>query len=195
MTIKVSVFGFIAALVAVGSAGWVMAGMGLPHDHDHPGMGIYSQDQDHHSHDAGDADHDHDHDHDHHNGEDHDHDDHGESADDDAVTMPAAKSSADKEEQTLFFTPGGLYTQDDIEANGAQLPMDKFRGVETAHDMNSKKGDLLCPITMTKASKKFPWQIGGRIYYFCCPPCVSEFVKRAKEKPADFPDPKDLIKR
>lgn len=190
MTIKISVAGFISALVAVGSAAWVLAGMGLPHEHH--AHGIYSQDHDH--------DHGHGHSHDghtHHDGEDHDHEhdgDHGHEHEEE-VAMPEAKSTADPEEQKLFFIPGGLYTQADIDANGSQLPLDRFRGIVSAHDMNPKKGDLLCPITMTKASEKFPWQIGGKTYYFCCPPCIGEFVKQAKEKPEGFPSPADLIKK
>lgn len=189
MTIKLNVFGFVTVLVGVGSAAWVMAGMGLPHEHSHEGKGMYSQDHDHHDH--GDSDHEH------HEGEHHDHDseDHDHNAEDHAVAMPEPKDGSSQDEQKLFFTPGGIYTQADIQANGPQLPMDKFREIATEHDMNPKEGDLLCPITMTKANKSFPWQIGGKTYYFCCPPCIGEFVKRAKENPEGFPNPQDLIKR
>lgn len=201
MTIKLNIFGFVAVLVGVGSAAWVMAGMGLPHEHNHDGNALYSQDRDHHDHehhvgdghDHGEADHGHEHqDADAHRHDEEDHDGHAGQG---ATVMPEAKEGDSPEEQKLFFTPGGLYTQADIQANGSQLPMDKFRDIASEHDMNPKKGDLLCPITMTKANKKFPWQIGGKTYYFCCPPCIGEFVKRAKEKPSDFPSPVDLIKK
>lgn len=206
MTIKMNGFGFIAAMVGVASSAWVLAGMGLPHEHEHHGAGVYSQDHDDHDHERHDHEgHDHahdeheDHDHHHESGHDGDHDHHNDNAHDASIgkeaAMPQEKSAADPEEQKTFMTPGGLYTQADIEANGELLPMDKFRNIVSEHDMNPKKGDLLCPITMTKANKKFSWQIGGKIYYFCCPPCISEFVKRAKEKPEGFPSPETLVKK
>ena len=37
--------------------------------------------------------------------------------------------------------------------------------------------------------------IGGRTYRFCCPPCVDEFVKTAKEQPGEVREPEDYVER
>lgn len=106
--------------------------------------------------------------------------------------MPANLPAA--EEQTLYLTPGGKYTEADIEANGKVTASQKFKGVMSSHDMKPKSGDRICPITLTKASPKFTWVIDGKPYQFCCPPCVDEFVKLAKEQPEDVKIPDTYIK-
>jgi YHS domain-containing protein len=37
--------------------------------------------------------------------------------------------------------------------------------------------------------------VGGKTYEFCCPPCVEEFVKLAKEQPEEVKEPADYVKR
>lgn len=37
--------------------------------------------------------------------------------------------------------------------------------------------------------------IGGRSYTFCCPPCVDEFVKQAKEKPGTIKPPDGYVQK
>ncbi len=101
---------------------------------------------------------------------------------------------ADQAERELYLTPGGIYTQTDIEANGSRTASQKFRGFMAAHDMNPKSGDKICPITHTKANSKCDWIIGGEKYEFCCPPCVDEFVKLAKEDPEKIQSPDDYVK-
>ena len=71
----------------------------------------------------------------------------------------------------------------------------KFRGIAPSHDLKPKSGDKICPITLTKANPKFTWVVGGKPYEFCCPPCVEEFVKQAKEQPEEIKDPGDFIKK
>ena len=44
-------------------------------------------------------------------------------------------------------------------------------------------------MTDTKANPLFTWFIGGKPYEFCCPPCVDEFLQRAKERPGEIKDP------
>lgn len=105
--------------------------------------------------------------------------------------MPAAVSGA--EEQKLYFTPGGKYTQADIDANGKLPAGAKFRGLMTKHDMAPIPGDFICPITLTKASPKVEWQVDGKKYLFCCPPCVDEFVRIAKEEPGSLKAPGDYV--
>lgn len=118
---------------------------------------------------------------------------HGESA-----GMPAPVASGGEltsEEKALFLTPGGLYTAADIAANGGSVPRLKFVGIMATHDMNPKKGDRLCPITNTRANPKFTWIIGGNTYQFCCPPCVEEFIKKAKDDPSTIPAPETFVKK
>jgi YHS domain-containing protein len=96
---------------------------------------------------------------------------------------------ADEEERKLYLTPGGLYTEADIKANGGVTASQKFRGQMPIHDAHPKKGDQICPISETKANAKFTWVVGGKTYEFCCPPCVDEFVKKAKEHPQEIKAP------
>ena len=106
--------------------------------------------------------------------------------------MPASLPAA--EEQALYLTPGGKYTEADIAANGNVTASQKFKGVISSHDMKPKSGDRICPITLTKANPKFTWVIDGKPYQFCCPPCVDEFVKLAKEQPEEVKIPDTYIK-
>jgi YHS domain-containing protein len=98
------------------------------------------------------------------------------------------------EEKQLLLTPGGHYTEADIQANGGVTATVKFKGIPPAHDSKPKPGDRLCPITMTKANPKFTWVVGGKPYQFCCPPCIEEFVKNAKESPDPLQDPESYVK-
>lgn len=106
--------------------------------------------------------------------------------------MPDGLPPAD--EQTLYLTPAGLYTANDIVANGNVTAAQKFRGLMASHDMRPKVGDRICPITNTKANPKFTWVVGGKPYEFCCPPCVDEFVKLAKTQPDAIKSPETYIK-
>lgn len=100
-----------------------------------------------------------------------------------------------EEEKNLYLTPGGLYTQADIAANGNMTVSQKFAGFMASHDLNPKVGDKICPVTLTKANPKCSWIVGGKTYEFCCPPCVDEFVKTAKAKPEDIKEPDFYVKR
>jgi YHS domain-containing protein len=110
-----------------------------------------------------------------------------------ADEMPAAASGA--EEQALYLTPGGIYTDADIAANGGITAAAKFRGIMAKHDMTPDPGDRICPITHTKANAKFSWIVGGKSYEFCCPPCVDEFVRLAKEEPDAIQTPEAYVKQ
>lgn len=102
---------------------------------------------------------------------------------------------ADDEERELYLTPGGVYTQADIEANGGVTASQKFRGLMSSHDLQPKVGDRICPITSTKANAQFTWVVDGKPYEFCCPPCVDEFVKTAKAAPDSIKEPGEYVKR
>lgn len=107
--------------------------------------------------------------------------------------MPAGVDA--DEERALYLTPGGIYTEADIKANGSVTAGEKFKGKMAKHDMKPKAGDKICPITMTKANPKFTWIIGGKAYEFCCPPCIDEYVLLAKTSPKEVLDPSEYIKK
>lgn len=115
--------------------------------------------------------------------------DHGDAA------MPDKVS--DDAERELYLTPGGIYTQADIEANGTLTASQKFKGFMAKHDMHPKPGDKICPVTMTKANPACAWIVGGKNYEFCCPPCVDEFVSWAKneETVKDIQDPEAYVQK
>ena len=108
-------------------------------------------------------------------------------------SMPDKIVNAD--EQKLYLTPGGKYTVADIKANGNVTASVKFQGFMSAHDMHPKAGDKICPVTMTKANPKCTWIVDGKAYEFCCPPCVDEFVKLAKETPDEIKEPGEYVKQ
>ncbi|MFM8289551.1 MAG: hypothetical protein ACKOGA_22900 [Planctomycetaceae bacterium] len=99
---------------------------------------------------------------------------------------PMPDRVADDEEAALYLTAGGKYTQSDIDANGRVTASTKFRGLKSLHDMSPKPGDRICPVTKTKANPKFTWIVNGEPYQFCCPPCVDEFVRTAKQSPDEI---------
>ena len=90
------------------------------------------------------------------------------------------------QERDLYLKPGGKYTLEDIQSNGSQTASQKFSNFMSSHDMNPKAGARICPITSTLANAQCTWIIGGQEYQFCCPPCIDEFVKRAKEQPNEI---------
>lgn len=103
------------------------------------------------------------------------------------------RSVSDKDRE-LYLTPGGAYTQADIEANGNQTAAQKFKGVKVTHDIKPNVGDPICPITLTKANPGFNWVIAGKKYVFCCPPCVEEYLTKAKKDPSSLRPPEEFIK-
>ncbi|MGC4042695.1 MAG: hypothetical protein QM758_02705 [Armatimonas sp.] len=107
------------------------------------------------------------------------------------TAMPSALGSA--EAQKLFLTPGGLYTQADIEANGSTTATARYGNQMSAHNSHPKPGDAICPISETAANPKFAWIVGGKRYTFCCPPCIEEFVRKAKETPEKIKQPEAYI--
>ncbi len=98
-------------------------------------------------------------------------------------------------EHDLYLTPGGHYTAADIAANGNKTASQKFKGIKSDHNMHPQPGDVVCPISGTKANPKFTWIIGGKPYQFCCPPCVDEFLTLAKTSKDPLPDPNSFIKQ
>ncbi|MCE9562407.1 MAG: hypothetical protein K8U57_10170 [Planctomycetes bacterium] len=106
---------------------------------------------------------------------------------------PMPEKVTAEEERKLYLTPGGKYTEADIKANGGVAASEKFKGLKAGHDAKPKPGDRICPISRTKADPKFTWVIGGQESQFCCPPCVDEFVKKAKERPDEVMPPESYV--
>jgi hypothetical protein len=110
--------------------------------------------------------------------------------------MPAGiGAGATDEERTLYLTPKGRYTAADIRANGPRLPSEKFKGILASHNMNPRKGEPICPITHTASDARYTWIVGGQSYQFCCPPCIDEFVRLAREKPETIRAPEAYVKQ
>lgn len=117
----------------------------------------------------------------------------GQDSHDDPAGMP--DKLANDAERELYLTSGGRYSSEDIAANGSMTASQKFKGMRSAHDMNPKAGDRICPITKTKANPKFSWVIDGKSYQFCCPPCIDEFLKSAKSSTDLLPEPESFVKK
>ena len=100
---------------------------------------------------------------------------------------------AASEERSLYLSPAGGYSLADIEANGNVLPSEKFRDFRPQHDFRPQPGDHLCPITRTKAHRECTWIVGGQAYEFCCPPCIAEFIRQAKEQPEHIRPPEAYV--
>ncbi len=112
--------------------------------------------------------------------------------DDPGITMPT--KLADDAERELYLTPGGIYTSDDIIANGNMTATERFVGFRAVHDFSPQPGDQLCPITRTKANQDCDWVVAGHRYAFCCPPCIDEFLELAKNRPEAVLPPQEYIK-
>lgn len=113
-----------------------------------------------------------------------------------AGTMPPPMPTQlpESEERELHLSPGGKYTLADIAANGQLMPSQKYRGFQARHDYEPAIGDWLCPITRTKANESCTWTVNGHVYQFCCPPCIDEFVRLAKQDPDRLLAPDAYVK-
>lgn len=117
----------------------------------------------------------------------------GQESHPESTPMPAKVAS--EAERELYLTPGGRYTVADIAANGNVTASQKFQGIKSEHDMKPMAGDMLCPISGTKANSEFTWIIDGQPYQFCCPPCVDEYLASAKASNAPLPAPETFRKK
>ena len=111
---------------------------------------------------------------------------------DPAPDMPGGL--ARDEARELYLTPAGIYSDADIRANGRRSASEAFVNFRAEHDFSPQPGDRLCPITRTKSNPACRWVIGGQTYEFCCPPCIDEFVRLAREQPQAIADPDDYIR-
>ncbi len=108
------------------------------------------------------------------------------------AVMPA--KVVDAAERELYLTPKGSYTLADIEANGRQTASERYADFKSAHDPHPVQGDRICPITGTKANAACTWIVAGAEHQFCCPPCIDEFVRWAKEQPEKVQPPASYFK-
>ena len=113
-----------------------------------------------------------------------------------ANALPASgakpMSAADK---ALFLMPGGVYKKADIAANGNTSAYLKYASVVPVHDAKVNVGDSVCPISETKPNPALTWQINAKTYTFCCPPCIAEFVQKAKTDPKSIKAPEAYVKQ
>ncbi|MBI2806266.1 MAG: hypothetical protein HYX68_14905 [Planctomycetes bacterium] len=105
------------------------------------------------------------------------------------------KKRAAEIERALVLASKGKYTQADVEAAEKQLPSEKYLGIIVVHDLRAKTGDSLCPVTRAKTDPRIRWQVNGRTYQFCCPPCIVEFVGAAQASSKTMVAPEDLVKK
>jgi hypothetical protein len=110
-------------------------------------------------------------------------------------TPPMPAWVSDAEEREIFLTPGGAYTAADIAANGSVTASQKYAGFQARHDTNPQPGEIVCPVTRTRADPRCTWVIGGRTYLFCCPPCIGEFLRMAKRNPGEVRLPEEYVQR
>jgi hypothetical protein len=107
--------------------------------------------------------------------------------------MPTGVARGSAKERELYLTPGGIYTADDVQANGQTVPSIKFAGVSWPHDDDLRAGDKLCPVTSNKADARCSWVVNGETYEFCCPPCLDKFVGWAKTRPEKIRKPQAYV--
>lgn len=109
-----------------------------------------------------------------------------------AAPPPAEKKSALDNVSNDVLTPGGVYTQADIDANGGISPFEKYADVladPNAMHTAPAVGDYACPVTGSKGV--ITWQIAGKVYSYCCPPCILDHVRKAKKDASVLKDPEE----
>jgi hypothetical protein len=110
-----------------------------------------------------------------------------------ALTVDGTGAHADGGGEELFATPGGKYTAEDVRANGRLTAPSKYAGFTTSHDLSPRPGEKSCPVSRFKASAACTWLVAGKVYEFCCPPCIAEFLHRAKERPQSVKEPEEYV--
>lgn len=100
-----------------------------------------------------------------------------------------------RDEENLSLTAGGKYTEADLAANGRQTVSARYKAFRVEHDMKPRRGERTCPITRIKANQEFTWVVSGKTYEFCCPPCIDQFLRRAKDEPQAIRDPELYVKK
>jgi hypothetical protein len=110
-----------------------------------------------------------------------------------ALTVDGTGIHADGGGEELFATPGGRYTEEDVRANGRLSAASKYAGFTTSHELSPRPGEKSCPVSRARASAACTWLVAGKIYEFCCPPCIAEFLHRAKDHPQSVKEPEEYV--
>jgi len=111
-----------------------------------------------------------------------------------APPEPAPVAASAGELRTLYAAPSGRYTAVDIAANGTLPPSRKYEGLIARH-RHAAVGERICPVTGNRADARFAWLIDGKTYRFCCPPCIDDFVRRARAASLPLPGPGEYVQR
>jgi hypothetical protein len=109
------------------------------------------------------------------------------------LTVDGAATHPGGDGDDLFGTPGGKYTEEDMRANGRRTAASKYAAFTTSHELRSRPGEKSCPVSRFKASAACTWLVAGKTYAFCCPPCIAEFLHRAKEHPQSIKEPDEYL--
>ena len=70
-------------------------------------------------------------------------------------------------------------------------PIDRYPRDDDGHGGYTAKSQAPTSPTVTHS---FTWIVGGKPYEFCCPPCVDEFLKTAKQNPTALKNPDEYVK-
>jgi hypothetical protein len=108
-------------------------------------------------------------------------------------TRPPAEHAAlvAAEQDRVYRTPAGRYTEGDIVAAGRKTAVERYRSYRGHRLVPAKAGEAKCPVTRMKADTALSWTVGGRQYRFCCPGCIDEFVLAARERPEEIKVPEE----
>jgi hypothetical protein len=109
------------------------------------------------------------------------------------LVVDGTAAHPDRDGDDLFVTPRGKYTDEDIRANGRRTAAGKYAGFTTSHELRPRPGEMSCPVSRARASAVCTWVVAGRTYEFCCPPCIAEFLHRAKEQPQSVKEPEAYV--
>lgn len=99
------------------------------------------------------------------------------------------RARLDEEQRSIYLKAAGRYTEADIAAAGRTTAVQRYRGHKPMHQAHPAAGEPRCPVTRFRADAALSWIIGGKMYRFCCVPCIDAFVTTAKERPEQVPEP------
>ena len=105
---------------------------------------------------------------------------------------PADRAKFEKE---IFTTPRGIYTVEDVKANGNTWPSAKYPQNDFPIDLKPRPGDFVDPVLLTRADPNRSWIINGEKYYFACNQSIEEQVLRARNFPSRVRPASEFIQK
>ncbi|GIV02345.1 MAG: hypothetical protein KatS3mg015_1175 [Fimbriimonadales bacterium] len=105
---------------------------------------------------------------------------------------PADRAKFEKE---IFTTPRGIYTEEDVKANGNTWPSAKYPQNDFPIDLKPRPGDFIDPVLLTRADPNRSWIINGEKYYFACNQSIEEQVLRARNFPSRVRPASEFIQK